>query len=77
MGIVDSLASNPECPPEMRDLALSELIKHIIEQAKHHKITKLVGFTRDENTLTRSVRLGFVQIPHAVVVLDTLKQESK
>lgn len=70
LGIVDSLISNPESPGELRHVALDALINHIVDQAKHHKLTKVIGFTQDASTLNRSLRLGFGQSPFQVVVMD-------
>lgn len=76
-GIVDSLITNPEESPEVRNFALDELIKFIIEKAPKYNITHLLGFSRDENTITRATRLGFVQSPYTVVAMELSKQESK
>lgn len=76
LGIVDSLISNPEIQSHVRHIALDALINHICEQAKHHKIKMVLGYTRDESTLTRSLRLGFEQSPFSVVVKNLEKTES-
>lgn len=67
-GIVDSLISNPGSEAHLRHVALDALINHIVDQAKHHKIKFLLGYTVDESTLKRSLRLGFEQSPYTVVV---------
>lgn len=67
-GIVDSLISNPDIQPQIRHIALDALITHIIEQAKNAKIKFLLGYTVDEHTHERSIRLGFSESPHRVVV---------
>ncbi len=67
-GIVDSLISNPDAPGELRHIALDALITRIIEHAKKSKIKFLLGYTIDDNTHTRSIRLGFEDSPYRVVV---------
>jgi hypothetical protein len=75
-GIVDSLISNPDASPELRHVALDALINHIVEQASKHKVKFLLGYTRDESTLLRSIRLGFEKSPYQVVVKNLVKTES-
>lgn len=80
IGIVDSLITNPTVEAKIRDLTLDILINHIVSVAKSRKIKFLLGYTKDENTLMRSIRLGFEQSPHTTVVMNLMKkdiQESK
>lgn len=79
VGIIDSLITDPTADPKLRDITLDILINHIVNVAKSRKIRFLLGYTKDENTLVRSLRLGFEQSPHTTVVMSLLpkdKQES-
>lgn len=73
VGIVDSLITNPKIQSQVRDFALDALINHIVEQSKQHKVKILLGYTKDENTLMRTLRLGWTQSPHTIVVMDLSK----
>ncbi len=76
-GILDSMITNPEESPEVRNFALDELVKFVMEKAPKYNITRLLGFSKDENTIARATRLGFVQSPYTIVAMDLSKQESK
>lgn len=69
-GQVDGLVSNPEASPEQRHEALDLAISEVIKLAKGLKLNGLIAWTRDESTLLRSTRLGFVPQPHTVLAFD-------
>ena len=71
----DGLTSNPDCSPEQRHVGNDLAIKTIIEAAKYLNIKHLVAFTADNSTLMRSIRHGFVEVPHTCVILDTFAKE--
>ena len=69
-GIIDSMITNPECSPEVRNKALNILTKRLVIAAEDLKVRKLLAYTTDKNTLERALSHGFVQLDHAVVALD-------
>lgn len=77
LGIVDSLISNPDSSSELRHIALDALINRIVEISPKHKVTMLLGYTKDSSTLLRSTRLGFAQSPFAVVVKTIPQLENR
>lgn len=70
--MLDALITNPTVKPEDRDQAIDMLVKALIRRAKMMKIKLIVAFTKDKNTLERSLRHGFVLREHSFISLDLL-----
>lgn len=68
--LLDGIASNPDASPEDRNQAIDLVMESVVNIAKELNIKSILGYTRDESTFTRSLRHGFVQSPHAVLVKD-------
>lgn len=69
-GLLDGIASNPDASPEHRNQAIDIVMESVVNTAKELKIKSLLGYTRDDSTFVRSLRHGFVQSPHAVMIKD-------
>ena len=68
--LLDGIASNPDATSEERHQAIDMVMESVVNTAKELKIKSILGYTRDESTFLRSIRHGFVQSPHAVLVKD-------
>jgi hypothetical protein len=65
---VDSLASNPQAPGELRHKALDLCISEMVRVAQQMEITNLIAFSRDKSAIVRSLRHGFVQHDDAAIL---------
>lgn len=72
--IFDSMVTNPQVLGSIRHEAMDEVFKGLISLAKDLKISKIIGFTIDENTLVRSQKFGFTRTDYALMALDLEKQ---
>lgn len=70
VGSLESFASNPAAPSEIRDRALNALLAHGIEFAKTIGIGRIVSFSLDRNTLARAKNHGFQELPYTLVALS-------
>lgn len=68
--ILDSIISSSAFSPQDRDKALDQTIHMLFALAQAHKITHILGFSTDKNTLMRGQRFGFAELPHQVVTLS-------
>lgn len=68
-GQLDGLTSNPSLPGEIRSQAIDAVVERLINEAKVMKLKKLIAFSRDNNTLERSVKHGFSPMPHTLIAL--------
>ncbi len=68
--IFDFIVTNPEALSSYRDLALNLIAEEIIKAAKRRKILRIIAYSVDASTLKRSLRHGFVQLPHTLIALD-------
>lgn len=70
-GIVDGLASNPECSGSVRHRALDLAIRMICEEARVWDITHLIAWSVDDSTLERSTtRHGFTKSRNTLLIKD-------
>lgn len=67
--LVDSYITNKNSPPVQRDQALDLITKELINISKSLGFKTLVATSIDQNTIDRSLRHGFKQLPHAVIAL--------
>jgi hypothetical protein len=52
---------------------METLSKHMIDFAKKKGYNQIICFTKDENTIVRSVRLGFQDVSHVTLALNLRK----
>lgn len=65
---MDSLITNPIAAPHLRNKAINLVVTELIELAKDLKITKILAYSTDSNTLERSKKYGFRALPENVVI---------
>lgn len=68
--MLDSLITNKNIPSDYRDMALDYLVPKLINLAKSQGFTKIIAFSQDKHTLIRSLKHGFVHLPHTPIALD-------
>lgn len=68
-GMFDSLITNPEITPEVRNSALDLICRHTVGRAKELGLSCIFAFSVDNNTLERSERLGFKKLPDTLIAL--------
>ncbi len=69
-GMLDSLVTDPLAPAEIRDKAIDILVCRLFKEAKYLKIKQFLAFSRDDNTLVRSLKHGFKKLPDTVIGVD-------
>ena len=70
VAMLDSLVTHADCTPVDRDTAIDMVVQALISKAKELNIKQIIAFSRDKNTLERSLRHGFVRQDHAFIALD-------
>jgi hypothetical protein len=75
MGMFEGLCSNPECGPELRSEAIDGLIQQLIETARGIGIKSVLAWSKDKNTLERSLRHGFKEDISTMITLDLLHSQ--
>jgi hypothetical protein len=73
--IFDSMVTNPQVHGSIRDESMDALFEGLIALAKDLNISKIIGFTIDENTLVRSQKFGFERTPYALMSIDMDKKK--
>lgn len=68
--IFDSLITNPDLEPEVRDVLLDKLVTELVALASSQAITKILAYTVDNNVIERAKKHGFEVLPHTVLSLD-------
>lgn len=74
-GQLDGLVTDPDQPGELRSNAIDLVVEELMAMAKAMRIRSLVAFSADTNTLMRSLKHGFVQQPHTMIVADLTSGE--
>lgn len=76
--MLDSLITNPNAPPDIRNVILDRVTTKLIDTARRNKLKALIANSLDKNTLMRSAKHGFTSLPHTLIVLNlsTLSGES-
>jgi len=69
-GQLDGLVSNPSFPGDLRSQAIDIVVENIINKAKLMNLKCLTATSLDKNTLERSIKHGFVKLPHTVIAVD-------
>ena len=64
---LDGLATNSHMPAHLRDQAIDLVVEKVLNVADGLKITSVIANTKDYNTLLRSFRHGFVQLPQTLI----------
>lgn len=75
VGMIDSLITNPYSAKVDRNVAMDAIFNQLIETAKEFGLKSLIGYSQDDNTLTRARRYGFSEQPYAVMSAN-LRSES-
>jgi len=70
LGLIDSYVSDPGFDGKMRHEALNLITTALIEEAKKLELRGIVAFSRDQNTICRSLDHGFQAQGHVVVTKD-------
>lgn len=73
--LLDSLITDPVAPANVRDKAIDLVVNDLIGRAKIEKMSKLIAFSVDKNTILRSSKHGFVGLPHSVISLSLKEGE--
>lgn len=60
--ILDGFVSNPECSPSERNDALDRVTQALTDEADRLGIKMLMAWSKDVNTLTRSLNHGFTAL---------------
>lgn len=68
--IFDSMVTNPQVHGSIRNEAMDVLFESLLELASQLEITRILGFSIDENTIVRSQKFGFQRLPYAVMSLN-------
>jgi len=66
--ILDSMATNPECPSELRHQAIEALVDRILTEAKAFKYRGIRCETKDASIVQRAVARGFTVLPEISMV---------
>lgn len=70
LGICEGFCTNPEIEPSLRNEANDLMVQQLIETGRSMNLTTLMAWTRDNNTLERSLRHGFVKSPSVLISYD-------
>lgn len=65
--MLDGLVTDPEAPAPLRDKAIDLVVAKVFGIAKELGIKGLMAHTRDNNTLYRSLKFGFVRSQDALI----------
>lgn len=76
VGICEGLCTNPNIEPSIRNEACDLMVENLINAGKEIKVRTIIAWTRDKNTLERSLRHGFVKNSSTLIVYDLSKTES-
>ncbi len=60
--ILDGFVSNPECSPSERNDALDRVTEALTDEADRLGVKMLIAWSKDRNTLTRSLNHGFTPL---------------
>lgn len=69
-GMMDSLITDPSAPGEIRSKAIDLVVTKLLKQAKSAGVKHIFAFSRDNNTLERSIKHGFKKLPETVIGVD-------
>lgn len=68
--LIDGYLSDPAMPSEIRHVALDMVTARLIKAATKMKVKRILGFSLDSNTITRSLKHGFVQTSHTMITRE-------
>lgn len=69
-GILEALCTNPSSSPTQRDQAIDALVSKILLESRKLGLDGLIAWTKDKNTLVRSKKFGFVEVPEQLIALN-------
>lgn len=67
---LDSLITNPDAAAVIRNEAVDATVECLMWYAKLVELKKIIATSEDNNTLVRSIRHGFVKLPHSLIVCN-------
>lgn len=70
LALLDGLIANPKTFGKMRYRAIDLVVEALHQKAKELKLESLLAYSVDKATLKRSVKHGFVKLPHTVIALN-------
>lgn len=65
--ILDSLITDPEALPEVRNQAIDWVLSSLLETARSLNLDQVIADSVDRNTLARSLRHGFQHLPNTMM----------
>lgn len=65
--ILDSLITNPEELPDVRNKVLDTLVSHMLQEAKNLGFNGIIAYSSDTRTIERAVKHGFTNLPYQVI----------
>lgn len=72
----DGLITNPGATSELRDKANDLVTTEIIKTCKQLGIKALTAYSTDENTLIRAEKHGFRRLPHTMIALGLIQNDT-
>lgn len=76
MALLDTLATNADCPPAIRHDGIQAIVNSLIDTAKQLELKYFMAFTVDDGIIKRALSLGFNVTDQRLIVLD-LSNEPK
>lgn len=68
--MLDSLITDPLAVAELRSKAIDLVVTKLIKEAKLLEIKHFFAFSKDANTIERSLKHGFMKLPDTVIGVD-------
>ena len=68
-GQIDTLVTNPDMPPELRNDSIDMVVRNLISDAKSLNFKGIICYSRDSNTLARSKSFGFQLLTQELPIL--------
>lgn len=69
-GHIDGLISNPSTPSDVRHQAIDAIAHKLLQVAKEEGMEGVLVYSKDESTIVRSEKHGFVKLPHTLLAVD-------
>lgn len=74
---LDGLVTNPKSSSIDRSTCIDEIVTQLVTKAKEKGIKSIMAYSTYESILNRSVKHGFVPIPHSIIALSLIDKEDK
>lgn len=73
MALLDTLATNKDCSPDMRHEGIAAVVDALISNAKQLELKYFMAFTVDDGIIKRAFDLGFAITNQRLIILDLSK----